>query len=376
DYTGANLTTANFYAVLLGNAKAVKGGSGKVVASKPNDKIFVYYSDHGAPGILASKPNDKIFVYYSDHGAPGILGMPSSPYIIADEFIEVLKKKHVSGTYDEMVIYLESCESGCMFEGLLPDNMNIYVTTASNATEDSWATYCSDTKPPSPPGFDTCLGDLYSISWMEDSDKNDLRHETLEQQYLKVKKRTRNTDYNEGSHVMQYGTLRISNETVSVYQGSTTKHSSMDPFESFDSMGVVNQRDADLYSMRQRYKRSTGTQQQKDELLQKIKEITAHRAHLDSSVHIIKQNLLGNGDGSVRAQGSALVDDWGCLKFMIRTFETYCGTLTQYGMKHTRTFANICNNGVTEKAMDEATKDACSTHEMGQRSPSIVGYSV
>ncbi|PWA38257.1 peptidase C13, legumain [Artemisia annua] len=355
DYTGANLTTANFYAVLLGNATAVKGGSGKVVASKPNDKIFVYYSDHGAAGML---------------------GMPNSPYIIADEFIQVLKEKHASGTYDEMVIYLESCESGSIFEGMLPDDMNIYVTTASNATEDSWATYCPDSNPPPPPGFGTCLGDLYSVSWLEDSDRNDLRNETLERQYLKVKKRTRNTDYNEGSHVMQYGTLWISNETVSVYQGSTTKHSPVDLSPSFDSMGVVNQRDADLYSMRQRYKKSTGTQQQKDELLKKIKEITAHREHLDSSVNIIKQNLLGNGDGPVRAQGSALVDDWGCLKFMIRTYETYCGTLTQYGMKHTRTFANICNNGVTERAMDEATKEACSTHKMGKWNPAIVGYSV
>lgn len=40
------------YAVLLGNKTAVKGGSGKVVASNRNDKIFIYYSDHGGPGIL------------------------------------------------------------------------------------------------------------------------------------------------------------------------------------------------------------------------------------------------------------------------------------------------------------------------------------
>lgn len=52
DYTGENVTAANFYAVLLGNASALTGGSGKVVASSPLDKIFVYYTDHGGPGIL------------------------------------------------------------------------------------------------------------------------------------------------------------------------------------------------------------------------------------------------------------------------------------------------------------------------------------
>jgi len=52
DYTGEHVTAQNFYAVLQGDKSAVKGGSGKVVASKPNDRIFIYYSDHGGPGVL------------------------------------------------------------------------------------------------------------------------------------------------------------------------------------------------------------------------------------------------------------------------------------------------------------------------------------
>ena len=27
-------------------------GSGKVVDSRPNDHIFIYYTDHGGPGVL------------------------------------------------------------------------------------------------------------------------------------------------------------------------------------------------------------------------------------------------------------------------------------------------------------------------------------
>ena len=64
------------------------------------------------------------------------------------------------------MFYLEACESGSMFEGLLPAELNIYATTAANSTEDSWAEYCPDYGAPS--SFDTCLGDLYSISWLED----------------------------------------------------------------------------------------------------------------------------------------------------------------------------------------------------------------
>ncbi|OAY68620.1 Vacuolar-processing enzyme, partial [Ananas comosus] len=114
DYTGVQITAENFYAVLLGNKTAVQGGSGKVVDSKPDDHIFIYYSDHGGPGVL---------------------GMPNLPFLIAADFIEVLKKKHASNSYKKMVIYVEACESGSIFEGLMPEDLDIYVTTASNAEE-------------------------------------------------------------------------------------------------------------------------------------------------------------------------------------------------------------------------------------------------
>jgi legumain len=62
-----------------------------------------------------------------------------------------------------MVLYIEACESGSMFKNLLPNNLNVYATTAANAEESSYATYYDDE-------LDTYLGDLYSVSWMEDSD--------------------------------------------------------------------------------------------------------------------------------------------------------------------------------------------------------------
>jgi legumain len=66
------------------------------------------------------------------------------------------------------VFYLEACESGSIFEGLLPEDINIYATTASNAEESSWGCYCPGESPSPPPEYYTCLGDLYSVSWMED----------------------------------------------------------------------------------------------------------------------------------------------------------------------------------------------------------------
>lgn len=52
DYTGDDVTVDNLFAVILGDKTAIKGGSGKVVNSGPNDHIFIFYSDHGGPGVL------------------------------------------------------------------------------------------------------------------------------------------------------------------------------------------------------------------------------------------------------------------------------------------------------------------------------------
>lgn len=54
DYTGADVTAWNFFSVLLGNWLGVGGaGTGRVVSSRADDRVFVYYTDHGAPGLLA-----------------------------------------------------------------------------------------------------------------------------------------------------------------------------------------------------------------------------------------------------------------------------------------------------------------------------------
>jgi legumain len=360
DYTGQAVTAANLYAVLLGDKNKVKGGSGKVVDSKPKDRIFLYYSDHGGPGVL---------------------GMPNRPYLYAMDFIEVLKKKHESGNYKKMVIYVEACESGSIFEGIMPNDMNIYVTTASNAQENSWGTYCPGMDPSPPPEYITCLGDLYSVAWMEDSETHNLKRETIKQQYSSVKLRTSNfKTYTTGSHVMEYGNKNFTLEKLHLYQGYDPASVNFPPNELHSPMGVVNQRDAELLFMWHLYKKTEANSIKKTEIMKQITQTMRHRNHVDKSIELIGFILYGLENGStilnsLRESGLPLVDDWQCLKSMVRLFETHCGSLTQYGMKHMRMFANACNRGITRESMEEASVAACSGYEAGQLHPSNQGYS-
>ncbi|KAL4346613.1 hypothetical protein GQ457_17G020940 [Hibiscus cannabinus] len=362
DYTGENVTAANLYAVLLGNTSALSGGSGKVVDSKPDDRIFIYYSDHGGPGVL---------------------GMPNMPFLYAMDFLDVLMKKHAAGSYREMVIYVEACESGSIFEGIMPNDLNIYVTTASNAQESSWGTYCPEMDPPPPPEFLTCLGDLYSVAWMEDSETHNLKIETVEQQYETVRKRTSNFDAyaTGGSHVMEYGNTSIKAEKLYLYQGFDPATVNFPPNEVNHNppMEAINQRDADILFLWHMYKNSEDGSKKK-EILTQITETMRHRIHLDGSIDLLGTILYGPAKGSavlnaIREPGLPLVDDWHCLKSTVRLFETHCGSLTQYGMKHMRAFANICNSGVPRSLLEEACVAACGGHDPRRWHPSNHGYS-
>ncbi|KAL5213920.1 hypothetical protein ABZP36_003072 [Zizania latifolia] len=361
DYTGPHVTTENFYAVLLGNKTAVTGGSRKVIDSKPEDHIFIYYSDHGGPGVL---------------------GMPNLPYLYAGDFIMVLQKKHASNSYSKMVIYVEACESGSIFEGLMPDDLNIYVTTASNPVENSWGTYCPGEEPSPPPEYITCLGDMYSVSWMEDSEAHNLKKETIEDQYEVVKKRTSNSNkFNVGSHVTEYGDKTFKDEKLFLYQGFNPTNGNITNELIWPGLkAAVNQRDADLLFMWKRYEQLNGESEDKLKVLTEIKETMVHRKHLDSSIDFIGKLIFGFEDGllildAARGSGQPLVEDWDCLKRMVRIFESQCGSLTQYGMKHMRAFANICNNGVSETKMMEASINACSGYNSARWSPMTQGHS-
>ncbi|XP_035249962.1 legumain [Anguilla anguilla] len=185
DYTGEAVTPENFLAVLKGDAASVKGGSGKVLKSGPNDHVFVYFTDHGAPGILAF-PDDELHV---------------------KDLMDAITYMHDNKLYKKMVFYIEACESGSMMNHL-PTDIDVYATTAANPHESSYACYYDEKR-------DTYLGDWYSVNWMEDSDVEDLNKESLLKQFKIVKSHT-NT-----SHVMQYGNKTLAHMKVMAFQGGS-----------------------------------------------------------------------------------------------------------------------------------------------------------
>jgi len=210
DYKGRDVNPTTFKNVLTGQ------GSGKVLKSTSADNVFIFFSDHGAAGLIAFPSKE---LHKND--------LQKTLQTMADQ--QMFKK---------LVFYLESCESGSMFKGM--DIPCVYGLSASNPTESSWGTYCSG-KDSTVNGkqIGSCLGDLFSVSWMEDSDSMDTTQEDLDAQFQSVHTLT------DKSEVMQWGDLTFTADKVSEYVGGLTpKKAKMSKHPA--TAGAVSARQVDL----------------------------------------------------------------------------------------------------------------------------------
>ena len=189
DYRGKVVTAQLFMDVLTGNSE---GATGKVLKSKADDTVFVNFVDHGGPGIVA---------------------FPNGPFLHVKDLSKTLKTMQSKHMFKQMVFYMEACESGSMFPDLEEDG-KILAVTASNAQESSWGTYCGDAAKVRGKNIGSCLGDLFSVNWMQDDDLGKFASETFSSQIAKVIKLTNK------SHVCSFGDKSFLNEAIGNVEAS------------------------------------------------------------------------------------------------------------------------------------------------------------
>jgi len=186
---------------------------------------------------------------------------------------------------------------------------------------------------------------------------------------------------------MEYGDLQQNIDQLALYLGFDPANEDV-PFPAIPNnvleSGVhsINQRDADMVHLWTKFSNAAEGSTRKLEAGEKLMNTISRRLHLDTSVKVMGELLFGVDVGPqvlnrVVPRGQAVVDNWDCLKSTVRAFERKCGTLTQYGMKHTRAFSNICNAGVDATRVSHAADEACrrSTYGLGTWQPLTEGFS-
>lgn len=307
DYTGSKVTPENFVKVLTG--------------------------DTSAPGpVLKSKSGDRVFINFVDHGGTGIIAFPSST-MSSSTLNSALKTMHSKNMYSKLVFYMEACESGSMFEGLIPSDINIYVTTASNAKESSWGTYCPPDDSVNGVHLKSCLGDLYSVNWMENCDAVG-KNETLQKQYDLVKTATSK------SHVMQYGSKGFTNDPIGDFMGDTSNNDhrvhAYTPRKSVN----VDSRDIPMHLAYYEYLRSDKSDYEaRQELAAKLITEVTDRQETDVLFYTLATTVATEEHFFKAAtfSGECL-----CCDEVHKAIADTCGGYTDYSLQYSRVVVNVC----------------------------------
>jgi legumain len=277
DYSGSQVTPANFQKVLTGTA------SGKSLKSTSDDNVFVFFSDHGAAGLIA---------------------FPQGELHKAD-LQSTFDTMHSQNMYKKLVFYLETCESGSMFQGMTTPG--VYALSASNPTESSWGTYCGSDAMVNGKSIGSCLGDLFSVSWMEDSDVAELTSETLDEQFSVVHTKTSK------SEVMQWGDLTFKTDKVSEYQsGSSAKtHGQVQGSQAKDSS--ISARQIDLATAYHNYAHAT-TSQERLAAGADLQQVLKDQVAVEAAYERFLQNVYPGDDAKQAAarESNAAADNRDC----------------------------------------------------------------
>jgi len=326
DYSGMDVTAENFLNVLKGNETALKKvGSGKVLKSTEKDHIFVYFVDHGATGVLA---------------------FPTGNFLEAADLKTSLEYMHEQKMYEKMVFYVEACESGSMFENVIGDDLNIYVTTASNAEESSWATYCPPDDKINGVEMNTCLGDEYSVNWLQDTDNNGMQH-ILQTQFETVRKKTVN------SHVTQYGDVTIAKKPLGEFMGEKNGHVASTKIlphvqSSTRPASSVRSRDVPLHIAYYKYLRASerGLLQDSHEAAQELTAIINKRLAADNLFLQLTRAVTGDQSASLMHSPAPVgADQCGaCCTEVHKFMMDRCGGFDDYSMQYVKVIRNLCHH--------------------------------
>jgi len=286
-----------------------------------------------------------------------VLGVPDGcgPNVHAADLNEALESMHQKGLYQELLFYLEACESGSIFQDLLTAP-NLKAVTAANAKQSSYATYCPPSDQVQNTSINSCLGDEFSIHWMEDSDKGKIMTETIKDQIDLV------TPLVTKSQVQQFGEVALDDEPIGNFQGSNPSHGFLAVSKGSSTQDLVDARDVELHLAHWQLERAH-TPRDKQAAEQNIARVVAERAAVDALFLEIAMAVVAQDAKAKQMLEHPVshISDVQCHRSAIRTTERHCGFFNDYSMRHALLFANLCDHGVDAQTIGRAVQTVCDT---------------
>lgn len=280
-----------------------------------------------------------------------------------------------------------------MFWSWTMQSINAYVTTAANGFEASWGTYCPPMDKVNGVPMDTCLGDLYSINWMEDSDLTDLSGESLKEQFQRVKSETNK------SHVHEFGSKTVKKEIVGNFQSTYDKGPNEDDASEERAVhqpadweagptvsdASVDAHNIDLVVAFYRYLRASAGESRRSlaaDLMDQVREREAVDA-VFSRVHELFKQHSGNPLQLSKSAGDE--DDSDCVAAASTIFERACDGLepvsksiddgsrlvgrgfSSYSIQYAGTLVDLCASTLSMDEIEAILHQACAAEDTAAR---------
>lgn len=342
DYEGSKVTADLFMKVITGDAAGVKQLTGK---SK----------------VLASNSNDDVFLNFIDHGGPGIIAFPVGNVLTSQQLSTSLQTMQKKQMFSQLTFYMEACESGSMFPDLTSSG-KILAVTAANAQESSWGTYCPPEDKIGNKDMGTCLGDLFSINWMEDTDSHSDMTETLQTQIATVKRETSK------SHVQVFGDTSFQTEPIGDFQGATPAAlKSTGLSKSTKDVSAVASRDIPLHRLWYQWQRASP--EEKLAALQRVVRAAAERERIDGFWKALAEAICTGKNGCAESLIAAKHEmSKGVMECHHHALEAMGSCQKKwaddhgYGFQHIQYIVNACST-MDQASVVSAASKACGALE-------------
>merc|ERR1712072_1572109 len=199
----------------------------------------------------------------------------------------------------------------------------------------------------------SCLGDEFSVRWMEDSDASSLNAETVGQQFSKVKVAVKK------SHVQEYGVNSFDLEPVGDFEGLKGQLSAMAPVASVEGNGV-DSRQVEVHQAYYQVMRAE-TAQKRKEAEQELEAVLAQRSAADVKFAKIASAACETANclSQEMLEGPIETFNMACHKASLETVVEHCGSFPDYSLRYSRLFANLCEIGMDQRTVQKAIETGC-----------------
>jgi len=288
-------------------------------------RVLIGDSSHGR--ALQTNENDDIFIYYNDHGAPGLLCVPSNngPEIYADQIEKTLQKMKNEKKFRRIFFVIEACYSGSVAKNFSIDG--VFAIAAAGPTQSS---YSSD--------WDSQLETFRTNEFT----KNFVRF-VLEHPDSKIIDSLNDASYNTvRSHVSAYGDFKITSLPLSLFLGKAQpihlEPESNDENDFLESNGEFTKNTFTGFLQR-KLQHSKG--EERLYLLQKLQNETNRRKRASQTFKAIANGIDPSG---LHDYFGKEIDEikYNCYRTAVEGFRLFCGEIDEYELPKLRVFAHLC----------------------------------